>query len=161
MRYITSTLALLFLSGIISIKAQSGFLCMGGNISQPNGSITYSVGQCLFNQINGFNYNLIQGLQQPYEISNIVLIWENSLNQINVTIFPNPVSDFLYINANSSSCDNLQYCIYDLQSRLLESGSILSSSPSIDMSVYTPAVYFLFVSNGNEIIASFKVTKNK
>jgi hypothetical protein len=50
------------------IYAQQGFVAAGGDIN-GNGSVSFSVGQFDYNNYNNTSYFIIEGIQQPFEIS--------------------------------------------------------------------------------------------
>ena len=59
-------LALLFLP---EAYAQQGIPSSGGNAASAGGSVSFSIGQVFFHAQNAANGSIVQGVQQPYEIS--------------------------------------------------------------------------------------------
>ena len=49
--------------------AQQTTISSGGDAAGIGGKVTYSVGQVAWNILTGTNGSVIQGVQQPYEIS--------------------------------------------------------------------------------------------
>jgi hypothetical protein len=52
------------------LYAQQGFVAVGGDIKNGNGSVSLSVGQLDYNSYGNASYLIIEGLQQPSEVSN-------------------------------------------------------------------------------------------
>ena len=61
-------IAALFCS--LFIYAQQGFVSVGGDTKNSSGSVSFSVGQLDYNYYGNGSSLVIEGLQQPYEISN-------------------------------------------------------------------------------------------
>src|SRR5665648_225468 len=79
----------LFITG--SVFAQQSVLTSGGNATGSSGSVSYSVGQLAWNMFLGTNGSVLQGVQQPYEISIINGIEENNI-ALNYVVYPNPTA---------------------------------------------------------------------
>ena len=64
-------LSIFFLLGfcIAIVQGQQTIPATGGNASGSGGSVSYTVGQILNSSISGSNGTVVQGVQQPYEIS--------------------------------------------------------------------------------------------
>lgn len=61
------TIAILF--GSLIMYAQQGFVTTGGNTKNANGSVAFSVGQLDYQYFGNGSNLVIEGLQQPFEIS--------------------------------------------------------------------------------------------
>ncbi len=64
-------LSILSLYGLCnySLLGQETITSAGGNTTGSAGSVSYTVGQIIFSTFSGANGSVIQGVQQPYEIS--------------------------------------------------------------------------------------------
>ncbi|MEO6819173.1 MAG: T9SS type A sorting domain-containing protein [Ginsengibacter sp.] len=58
----------------ICMYAQQGFVSIGGDTKNASGSVSFSVGQLDYNIYSSANNLIIEGLQQPYEISYVLPI---------------------------------------------------------------------------------------
>jgi hypothetical protein len=126
--------------GLTELKAQVAIPATGGNISGIGGSVDYSIGQVVNTAITGANGFVMQGVQQPFEIS--VLTGTEEAIGINLvcSAYPNPITDFLILkidNGNNINLSTLTFSLYDINGKLLESKK----------------------TEGNEVII-FKITKN-
>lgn len=148
---------------ISAVSAQTAIPVSGGNASGEAGSLSYSVGQAFFTTVKGEGGLTAQGVQQPYEI--LTLTGTNELPGINLELsaYPNPVADYLVLNtgkALSTGIQNLEYRLYDMNSRLLNSAIIVSDKTDIAMEHLVPSVYFIKIISDNLEIKSFKIIKN-
>ena len=77
------------------------------------------------------------------------------LNQVKVSVYPNPAQEFIMIDLAESSA-KVQLC--DLNGRVLEDLTIYNGSFRMDMSPFSDGIYFLNITtdSGN---GSFKVVK--
>jgi hypothetical protein len=141
--------AFLFLIGITGLLAQESISTSGGNASGNGGSVSYSVGQLFYTAFTGNGVSVLQGVQQPYEISVVTGIDEIMEITLSVLIYPNPTTDFIILNTESSAIQSFRSLacqLFDMNGRLLESKIIDGSQTRIDMSQLSPATYFLKVS---------------
>jgi hypothetical protein len=154
---------LLFGFGLAVLQAQQiheSILATGGNASVSGGSVSYSIGQLVYQTPTGTNGSVAQGVQQPYEISVITAIEETLGINLAVSVYPNPTSDNLTMSITEFDISNLSYSLYDLQGRQLQSDRISGNQTIIVMSNLARAIYFIKVFQGNSEVKTFKVIKN-
>ena len=152
-------LSVLLLGLGLTAKAQQAITTTGGNAFSSEGSISYSVGQIVYKANSGSSGSVAQGVQQPYEISILQGIEDNSIN-LKLTAYPNPTSNFLTLNASNAKLSTLNFELYDISGKLIESRKIISTSETIAMENLPNATYFLKVNNNNNEIKIFKIIKN-
>jgi hypothetical protein len=99
------------------------------------------------------------GVQQPYEIS-IVLGLDNRSINLELSAYPNPTTDYLKLNVGKAELSTLNFQLYDISGKLIESRKIISSSETIAMEKLHTATYFLKVTNNNKEVKIFKIIKN-
>lgn len=156
--------ALILLSfGLIELKAQETIPATGGNASGSGGTVSYTVGQVIYNTNTGTNGSVAQGIQQPYEISIVSGVDETESINLILSAYPNPTTDFLTLKIDASatlSIQSMSYQLYDISGKLLESKKIEGNETSIDMKNLVPAIYFLKVIQGSKEVKTFKIIKN-
>jgi hypothetical protein len=151
-------IALAFLSVIsMACSAQEAVLPSGGDASGIGGSLSYSVGQAAYTILSDGNHTIVQGVQQPYEISIVIGVPEVTVME-NVQLFPNPTVNEIILNLNYTS--GLYYKIIDVKGLLMESRLISSDQTIIDMSRYSPSTYLLQLIQGNNTIQTYQIIKN-
>ena len=152
-------LSVLLLGLGLTAQAQQAITTTGGNASGSGGSVSYSVGQMVYKTTNGSLGTVAQGVQQPYEISIVLGIEDNSVN-LKLTAYPNPTTNSLTLNAGNAELSTLNFELYDISGKLIESRKIISISETIAMENLPTATYFLKVNNNNNEVKIFKIIKN-
>ncbi len=147
------------ISAITGVKAQQGFTAAGGGASGSGGNAAYSVGQIVYTTNTGAGGSVAQGVQQPYEIS-IVLGLEDHQISLNMKVYPNPTSDFLILNVGNFELSTLNFELFDVSGKLLESKKITSITETISMENLPSSTYFLKITSNNEEVKTFKIIKN-
>jgi hypothetical protein len=153
-----STFLLLAL-GLTGLHAQQGVNATGGNASGSGGSVSYSVGQVTYETNTGTNFSVAEGVQQPYEISEITGLEEVKGITLSVTAYPNPTTDYLTLSINEFDFTNLSYQLYNLNGNLLQNEKITGKQTSISMSNLVAATYFVKVIQRKKEMKTFKIIK--
>jgi hypothetical protein len=144
------------------IHAQVAIPASGGNASGSGGSVSYSVGQVVYNTNTGNNGSVTQGVQQAYEFFVVTGLEEATGIMLNLSVYPNPTTDFLTLKVDVSTQLNFQsmsYQLYDLNGKLIENKNLTGNEASIDMKNRVPASYFLKVIDVNKEVITFKIIK--
>jgi len=152
--------AFLIVSGLSGLQGQEALPASGGNISEEGGSVSYTVGQVVYNTNTGTNGSVAEGVQQPYEISVVTGIKEAKGISLTCSVYPNPASEFLKLKIDNYSGNTLSYQLYDLSGKLLENKNISNNETRISMGHLVPSTYFLKVIDHGKEIKSFKIIKN-
>lgn len=145
-----------------SISAQESAVASGGNAQGNGGSVSFSIGQVLYLSSSESASSLVQGVQQPYEISIVSGVDEPDGIQLMLSVYPNPTSDFLYLVVGESfepSAQSLAYQLYDIKGSLLESKKLEGSETRINMVGKIPSTYLLKVVDGSKTVKTFKIIK--
>lgn len=140
--------------------AQSSANTSGGNLSGTNGSVSYSVGQVVYTTNTGTNGSVAQGVQQPFEISEVLASQNFSELVKDLKVFPNPTTDVLTINMFNTDNLQLDYQIVDMQGKVLLADKNISNQTNIVVSSLNSAIYFLKITNQNQEVKTFKIIKN-
>ena len=152
-------LSVLLLGLGLTTQAQQVPTATGGNASGSGGSVAYSVGQIVYNTNTGTTGSVAQGMQQPYEISIVLGVDENSI-KLELTAYPNPTTNYLTLNLGKTELSNLNFQLYDMSGKLIESNKITSTIETIRMENLPSSTYFLKVTNDNKEVKTFKIIKN-
>ena len=159
LKLITFTV-LLFL-GLSNLQAQEAIPATGGEASGGGGSASYTVGQVVYTTNVGTNGNSVaQGVQQPYEISIVLGIPEAKGINLSVSAYPNPTSDYLTVKVENYETVNLQYMVFDINGKLLQTIKATGGETQIQTSKLVSAIYFVKVLNNKKEIKVFKIIKN-
>ena len=142
MKHLTKILIALCLSGYwTTMQAQSTIPATGGNASGSGGSASYSVGQLVYTTNTGTTGSVVQGVQQPYEISVVTGLQEAKGIDLVCSAYPNPATDFVKLKVENYKTDNLTYQLYDISGILLENKKVEGNETNISMSNLVSATY--------------------
>lgn len=155
-KHLKISVLLVILLASFGLQAQVSMNAAGGNATGNGGSVSYSIGQMAFGANAGANGSVMEGVQQPYEIS-VLSVDENAEN-ISLSVYPNPSTDYLYLTSSEGN-SGLSYQLFDMNGRLLKSEKITGNQTNIDMQGLVSATYFVKVNQGNKTVKTFKVIK--
>lgn len=142
--------------GIANSHAQENISGAGGEASGSGGTSSYTVGQVVYTTSSDASYNISDGVQQPYEISETTGIAETGI-ELSMEAFPNPTTNTLTL---VSEKPNLNYRLVDSKGAIIQEGQMSGTSTQINMQGLIRAMYFLHVVEDNTTIKTFKVVKN-
>ena len=154
-------LLFLILSGFYfaALKAQNTIPAAGGNATGSGGSVSYTIGQILYNTFSGTNGTFIQGVQQPYEISVVDAIENTEGIILEYKVYPNPTRGLIILTIEPFDQENFRFKVYDLSGILLQDKKIESEETEISMENLSSAIYFLKVIRDNQEVKVFKIIK--
>jgi hypothetical protein len=160
MKHLTKILIAFCLFGYgTGLRAQNTIPATGGNGTGAGGSISYTVGQIVFNTFSGTNGTIGQGVQQSYEISVITAIENTQGITLECYVYPNPTSRLIKLIVESFDFENLRIRLYDINGVMLLDKKIESEETEISLESYTSSFYFLKVLNKNMEVKTFKIVK--
>jgi hypothetical protein len=141
------------------VQGQQTIPTTGGNASGSGGSGNYTVGQILNSAISGTNGTVVQGVQQPYEISVVTAIRNTEDISLKCLVYPNPAGGITKLVFESGDIENLRFRLYDINGILLEDKKVEGRETEISLVNFTSSVYFLKVSKNNLEVKVFKIVK--
>ena len=149
-------LLLLSISGICG--AQQTMIPAGNNAQSGKGSVSYSVGQIFYEPQLSATGKVNPGVQQPYEIFTLATN-ENTI-QSAISVYPNPVKDFLVVDFNSEKLDHSTYQLFDVSGKVIAQGNLQSVKSQISASSLSTGMYILRITNAGKLVKTFKIIKN-
>jgi hypothetical protein len=155
----TKLVALLVLGfGIKAANGQQAITTTGGNGSGSGGTVSYTVGQIVYTTHSDTKGTIVQGVQQPYEVLVITGI-DNCSVDLKLAAYPNPTTGFLTLQVGNAELYTLNFELYDIAGKLIETRKIISPTETICMDNLPAAVYFLKVTNNKKEVKKFKIIK--
>jgi hypothetical protein len=152
---------LLFCSFTFSLlHGQQSISATGGTATGSGGSVTYTIGQITWNMYSGTNGTVLQGVQQPYEISVVTAIENTEDISLECSVYPNPTRGLIKLIIKSFDQKNLKFQLFDLNGVLLQDKKVDSEVTEISLETHPSSVYFLKIINNNQEIKVFKIIKN-
>jgi hypothetical protein len=150
------TLPLLFLTG--TSFCQSSPVATGDDVSGAGGSMSYSIGQIDYRQLDLASGTIYQGVQQPYELFSVGLEeWDSN---ISISAYPNPMTSQLTIAFPDEVLTNMRFTMIDESGRLIQQGTLETKETVIDVLGLARANYFLTVYKKDRSVRVYKLVKN-
>ena len=137
--------------------AQVSLNAGGGDVNNSNGSISSSIGQAFFQVHEYGDFNIQDGVQQPYEISSVNI---DEKVPFDITVFPNPSTDALQISCQDNSIFPSVLIMTDAAGNEVYSISQFEKMQLVDMKQFSPGTYFLTIKQVNHLSRTFKIIKN-
>lgn len=153
-------LILLGLTIPLFINAQEAIAVSGGNALGNDGSVSYTLGQIAYTTNRGASGSDYQGVQQPFEILVVTGIEEAKGINVECSVFPNPTNDVLKLKIANYRYENLSFCIYDINGKLIGDNKVDGNETQISITNLIPATYFLKIIENTKEIKTFKIIKN-
>lgn len=153
--------SILLLLGLIygTTYCQSTTLSSGGLAYGSNGSVSYSIGQIIHESQFGKDGKVSQGIQQPFEISQVLGNHPTPGINLLMSVFPNPATEILSLQVEEYFLEELSYSFFDSNGRILDEKKILNRQTSINLTGLPSSIYFLKVKIKNKEIKNFKIIK--
>jgi hypothetical protein len=142
----------------ISLCAQTGTVVCGNLATDNVSEITFSVGQIDFESTSDQEFTISQGLQQPFEISEVVSTIDHKI-ETKWLVFPNPAYDYINITNESNSTQPLKIEIFDLQGKKIHHLLMSEKTTQIQVSNYNTGTYILNISDETPFLKSYKIIK--
>lgn len=143
----------------LTIQAQNTIPAIGGTATGSGGSVSYTIGQIVFNIFSGSDGTIAQGVQQPYEIS---IIKENSENtSFEITVYPNPTTGLVTLVIRPFNNENLRFQLINFRGIILLDKKVVGEKTEISIEKYSPSMYLLKVLTNDQVIEVLKIAKIK
>jgi Secretion system C-terminal sorting domain len=162
--YLCFFLLMIFSSGhLCSQTLERNVISSSGTAVSTGGLIvSYNVGEAIVFTGSNATAILTQGFEQPEEAPLTIRNFPNTVME--VTAFPNPVTDLVYIHVNDTLLvSDYQMEVIDVVGKKIKSPSFTSLSNdtfSIDLSDLASGIYFFnVISFSNHINTTFKIIK--
>ena len=143
----------------LPVSAQTAIPAAGGIGNGTGGTISFSLGQVAYSSQTGSNGSIVQGVQQPYEISLISAVKNTEYINLECNVYPNPTSGSVKLNIKSFDYKYFRFCLYDITGVLLMDQKIESEETTIIIETLPSSVYFLKVIYKGSEVKVFKIIK--
>jgi len=145
---------------VVFTQAQNSTNSSGGEALGSGGSLSYSVGQVVYRTHSGLGGSIANGVQQTYEIFITTGIEYNQISLVQISVYPNPVTNLLKLSIEMERSEELSFQLFDVQGKLLQRKRITDLETQINMSDYVSSIYFIKVYLKDKSIKEFKIIKN-
>ena len=139
----------------IQLHAQESLNSGNGNASADIGSISCSIGQLFFNSTADEYFELVEGVQQPFLIS------ESGLLDVKLTaeVYPNPVTDRFTLTLKDAHDISYEARLVDMGGKLIRKISITQQVTTVNVESLIKGIYTLSIMDRNQIVKIFKIIK--
>lgn len=155
-----NAIIIILIFSFCSVEAQQAISTSGNEANGSGGKASYSIGQIVYTSNTGSNGSVIQGVQQPYEISIVLDTEEVKGIILHLTVYPNPTSDVLNLKVENYEFEKLNYQLCDVNGRVYLDNTTTDNETKIEIGNLPQAIYFLKIINENKEIKTFKIIKN-
>ncbi len=152
-------LLLVFWCSSLAVLAQESINASGKSISSNAGSVSYTVGQMVY-QTQGEDGFSAEGIQQPYEASSMAVTSDPEI-EISAAVYPVVTTGYVTLSIKEKGIADLSYQLYDVLGRLLQTKKITAPKMNIDLHRLASASYLIKVIKKNKAVKTFKVIKNR
>jgi len=140
-------------------QGQGTIPATGGTATGTGGSVTYTVGQIADRVMMGTNGFIIQGVQQPYEISTVTAIEDAEDITLEYSVYPNPTEGKIRLVIKFFNYGDFRFQLYNLTGAVIQEKRIIDEETEISMESHKSAVYFLRVIRDKREVKVFKIVK--
>lgn len=132
----------------------------GNDATGSSGTVAYSIGQVFYTYIGVSVYNVAQGIQHEEKKETLDTI-EEVKPKIDISVYPNPTTDFVNINIEGFELGNElgTYQLYDFQGRLLKQNTIEENETQVSLNNLRSSIYILRVYVDKKVLKTFKIIK--
>jgi hypothetical protein len=95
----------------------------GDSFNNISYQLDWSIGECITATHGAGDYVITQGLHQN---SYVVMSVEDLRAGIQMSVYPNPTTDFISLKVESSKVESMQYSIIDFSGRVLQTTELKS-----------------------------------
>jgi hypothetical protein len=141
------------------LQAQEAILSSSNNAAGIDGSVSYSVGQVAFITIGGGGGNVMEGVQQPYEILFMDGIDDAPGISLKCMVYPNPADAYVRLKIEDDAILNPGCHLFNINGVLLQDIKLESREVTIPMDDLSPATYFLAVYSNGKALQTYKIIK--
>jgi hypothetical protein len=132
------------------------FSSSGNHFSNGSVEVSFTIGETVISTESNTNNTLTQGFHQTNWVFMGV---ENFESTLEISVFPNPSSDDLFIQ--TTYFEGLNYELYDAQGKLVLEGALTEETTRLSISKLAPAQYNLSIRSGKQLNKTFKLIKTQ
>jgi len=142
-----------------NLSAQSDFVATGSNQTGSTGSVSMTVGQVSYTSESSTTGSVSSGVQQVYTIEIVDGLEQNNVN-LNLTAYPNPTTENVWLRIDSEFENILSYVIMENSGKIVSESEISGTETEISMSDLASGSYYIIVKEGQTNIKTFKIQKS-
>lgn len=149
----------LFFTGLSQTTSSEVVGSAGDYYENPSGfNLHWTIGEIAISNHETSGFILSEGFHQTYLSDPTVSVWENSKNNFDITIFPNPASNWVKID--SAFPENLEVSISNLTGQqVLKTEIFANETKEVNIQNLPAGIYLFHFSNDKQLLKTFKIIK--
>jgi hypothetical protein len=141
-----------------SIGFAQEVISSSGNFEQnSNGSLSYTIGEPVTETFSTNNNTLTQGFQQS-KIT-VTAIESFELDNINISVYPNPSDSFVFIKVQSATYSEFVYHLFDINGKVISTEKSTDKITELDTKSLPNGTYLLKIEFDKSLNKTFKIIK--
>lgn len=152
---------LLCFSALCNSQIHQTVSTAGGNASGAGGSsISYTIGQITYSLKTASEWTVQEGVQQPYEISELkVDIHSSEEIALEYKVYPNPAHEYFRLTITPCPEVPVRFRLFNNNGILLLDKEVISEVTEISLEDFLSTVYFLRIYINDKEVKIFKIVK--
>ncbi len=151
-------LLVMLLFPLLPVVGQESINTSGQNVSGNGGTVSYSIGQIVYETYTATDGMISEGVQQPTELA-ISALEKIKKDNHWVTTYPNPTNESFTLEIKNVELSDFQFQLYDTKGDILQNKKIKNRQTKVIMSNLLPAIYLLRVIQKEKEVITFKIIK--
>jgi hypothetical protein len=148
---------LIFFAIAFQVSAQQSVNSSGGDATGSGGSASYSLGQVVYSSNSTATGTISQGVQQAHEIYALGI--DNEKQDLILNLYPNPTSQFITLDINTSDLQNYSVQLTDIHGKQILEIENLQNKTEMNLNNLPTASYYLILMKGKSVIETYKIVK--
>ncbi len=112
--------------------------------------LNFSIGDIVIDTKSNSQVTLTQGFHQTQVIATSLKTPLES--EIELNIYPNPFTDFVYVDIKGDDLRQFSYRLFDIEGKLLKKGSLNPNHSKLDFSSFKQQVYLFSIVNEKGLV---------
>ncbi|MCF8381349.1 MAG: T9SS type A sorting domain-containing protein [Bacteroidales bacterium] len=153
-------ISLILLLSFLKLEGQRSIVSLGGDAFSDEYAVSYSVGNNFVATVKQADFYVSFGMQHPLINSTTGSDFPAESDfQTGFTLYPNPVTDFFYLVANSPVPTNISFKLFDIKGTILIQKQMKDLKEKITVANYSGGSYLLKIYEDNQEKESFIIIK--
>ncbi len=153
----TITLFLLLVI-LANIKAQETVGSAGQDLNNAQINTTFTIGEPVINTLSSNSNTILSGYHQPHLKIDAISIKEGK--EWNISIYPNPATNYVNVDWDNKSINYLKYTLLDVNGKIILQGQN-TENLRINVEAISSGNYFLHLNSNNKQSQIYKIQKTK
>lgn len=155
--FVLICLVLVFWTHRSSAQMQSVIAGSGEYFQGQNITVSFTLGEPVISTLEKTDMIVTQGFQQSNLTVTVIDTYDGF--DINITAYPNPVTDEIKLAVDKKLSAEASYSLYDITGGLVTQDRLDGLVTRISFQKLAPAVYLLKVNQESKTIKTFKIIK--